>query len=73
MRTVLETGGRIIDLAQIDQTSAAMNEILRELREQYVIGYYPTITLNDDSWHSVQVRVKRPGVKVRARDGYIDY
>ena len=50
-----------------------MNEIVRELREQYVIGYYPTITLNDDSWHSVQVKVKRPGIKVRARDGYIDY
>jgi Ca-activated chloride channel family protein len=73
VRTVAETGGRIIDLAQIEQTSAAMGEIVRELREQYVLGYYPTIALNDDSWHSVQVKVDRPGVRVRTRGGYIDY
>jgi Ca-activated chloride channel family protein len=72
-RTVLETGGRIIDLAQIEQTSSAMNEIVKELRDQYVLGYYPTIVRNDDSWHSVQVKVNRARARVRTRGGYIDY
>ena len=56
---------------------AALNEafagILAELREQYVLGYYPSEDRDDGEWHDVKVRVDRSGVAVRTREGYIDY
>ena len=70
---VVETGGRIVTLQQIEETERAMQEILQELREQYVVGYYPSTGHSDGKWHKVGVRVGRPNLKVRARDGYIDY
>ncbi len=71
--TVLETGGRIVTLASIDQAEAAFREILAELREQYVLGYYPDNALNDGSWHKVTVRLRAAGLRVRTRGGYLDY
>ncbi len=72
-RTVLETGGRIVTLNQIQDAETAFREILEELREQYVLGYYPTISHGDGTWHRVSVRVRRPGLSVRTRGGYVDY
>jgi Ca-activated chloride channel family protein len=71
-RTVSTSGGRVYEIAQIDKASEAFQEILRELREQYVLGYYPDNNRNDGAWHEVQVRVRSPGVRVRARGGYYD-
>jgi Ca-activated chloride channel family protein len=71
--TVVESGGRIITLESVEQAEGAMRDILQELREQYVLGYYPSVSRNDGSWHKVNVRVSRPGNTVRARGGYIDY
>jgi len=69
---VSETGGRIVTLEQIEDAEKAVEEILSELREQYVIGYYPSTGNRSGSWHKVEVRLSRPGVRVRARSGYID-
>ncbi len=65
------SGGRIRDIDRIADAPVAFREILDELREQYVVGYYPSRNLNDGAWHKVRVRV-RGGVRVRARDGYYD-
>lgn len=72
-RTVLASGGRIVTLDRIEETERAMRELLQELREQYVLGYYPSIVRHDGSWHRVDVEVDRSGLQVRARDGYVDY
>lgn len=72
-KTVTETGGRIITLDRIEEAEAAMRGILQELREQYVLGYYPSEIRHDGGWREVDVRVSRPGVRLRHRDGYIDY
>ena len=72
-RTVLETGGRIVTLNRIQDAETAFKDILRELREQYVLGYYPTVSRGDGSWHRVTVRVRRSGLQVRTRGGYVDY
>ncbi len=69
---VEEVGGRVVVLDDIEQTEAAVGEIVTELRQQYVLGYYPTIARGDGSWHKVRVRVDRPGVSVRSRGGYLD-
>ncbi len=72
-RMVLNTGGRIVPIERTEEAAAAFRDILRELREQYVLGYYPTVSRDDGSWHRTQVRVSRDGLAVRSRAGYIDY
>ncbi|MEM7052677.1 MAG: VWA domain-containing protein [Acidobacteriota bacterium] len=71
-RIVDDSGGRVITLDTIDQTAVAVREVLAELREQYVLGFQPTVVRHDGSWRRLSVRVKQPGVRLRSRDGYID-
>ena len=68
-----ESGGRVLVLGDIAGTAAAFTEILSELRDQYVLGYYPSRNLGDGSWHDVRVRVRGRGLKVRTRQGYVDH
>jgi Ca-activated chloride channel family protein len=70
---VAESGGRVLDLQRVDEAESSVGEILDELRDQYVLGYYPLSNRNDGSWHKVRVRVSRPGLRVRTRGGYLDY
>lgn len=72
-KTVVESGGRIVKIQRIGELEHAFASIMKELREQYVIGYYPTEFKKDGRWHAIKVDVKRPGVKVRVREGYVDY
>lgn len=72
-RLVVETGGRIVPISGTERAAEAFGSILQELREQYVLGYYPSINLDDGRWHRVRVQVDRPGLKVRTRGGYVDY
>lgn len=65
------TGGQsyqVRDLRRLDET---LRSIAADLHEQYLLGYSPTrpITLGNE-WRAITVRVKRPGVTVRARTGY---
>ena len=71
-KTVRRSGGQIVALARVEEALDAFRRILDELRGQYVLGYYPTVDRDDGSWHSVEVKVARPGVKLRYRDGYVD-
>jgi len=73
LRVIRESGGRVLTLARIQDAEAAFREILSELREQYVLGYYPTVSSGDGSWHQVRVRVRQAGLQVRARGGYVDF
>jgi Ca-activated chloride channel family protein len=68
------TGGRsflLRDARALEQTLAT---IARELRHQYLIGYTPSapIVRGDREWRSIRVALEtpRPGLRVRARDGY---
>lgn len=73
-QVVEESGGRILAIDELDQAGGVFQEILSELREQYVLGYYPSSNENDGSWHEVKVRVRgySPGA-IRTREGYIDF
>jgi VWFA-related protein len=70
-QAVLESGGRIEDLDDIAGVEPAFRGILAELREQYVLGYYPSAAPHDGRWHEVKVKLRGPG-RVRTRGGYVD-
>jgi Ca-activated chloride channel family protein len=72
-RLVLESGGRIESVERTDQVRGAFESILQELREQYVLGYYPTDLNHDGSWRQVEVQVRGFGNSARVREGYVDF
>jgi len=69
---VRRSGGKVVGVRSVREALPAFEKTLRELREQYVIGYYPTQDLGDGSWHEVEVRANDRSLKVRAREGYLD-
>jgi Ca-activated chloride channel family protein len=71
-KIVRRSGGRVYELESIRQVGAAFGEVLRELREQYALGYYPQTQRNDGSWREVKVSLARSGLRLRVREGYVD-
>ena len=67
------TGGRSVYARGGRGLSDAVQSIARELRYQYLLGYAPGRPLSGGKgeWRSIQVKVNRARVRVRARDGYI--
>jgi Ca-activated chloride channel family protein len=68
---VLGSGGRIADLAGVEEIPATLTALLRELRDQYVLGITPRRTGGRGSWHEVNVDVKG-GLLARTQDGYFE-
>lgn len=65
------TGGRIFFPALGESLDEAFAAILRDLRTQYLVAYYPkNIPLTKDRFHRVGVKVKGNGYHVSARNGY---
>jgi Ca-activated chloride channel homolog len=69
------TGGRSFLLRDARELETTLATIARELRYQYLIGYTPAMPLQrgERQWRSIKVNIKgaRPGLRVRARDGYM--
>ena len=70
--TVVESGGRIVPIDGVEEVEAALTAILTELRNQYVIGYYPSRSRGAGAWHDLEVKVGGPGFTVRAPKGYVE-
>lgn len=70
-RTVTSSGGRIIPVHSTREIAPAFQEILRELRQQYVLGFYPPAGIRGRGWTRISVRVTRPGVEARTAQGYL--
>ena len=47
--------------------------ITRDLSYCYELSFYPSRKKADGKYHKIEVKVKRPGVKLLARKGYLDY
>lgn len=65
-----ETGGRVIQANNAKDTSSAFQQIARELRTQYLLGYTPTNTKLDGTFRKIEVKVRAGNAKVDARRGY---
>src|SRR3954469_7539033 len=69
LRTLAEnTDGRAI--VNRNDIAAGMKQITRDSSAYYLIGYNSVQAPTDGKFHEIKVRVKRPGVQVRARRGY---
>jgi Ca-activated chloride channel homolog len=68
------TGGVAYFPENLSDVEAVCQQVARDIRNQYTLGYYPTNTAKDGSFRTVQVEVVPPkGVgklAVRTRSGY---
>ena len=62
-------GGYYLVNNVLDDMNSIATQIAQELHSQYVIGFVPTQL--DGRLHKLEVRVKRPRLKVRARQSYL--
>jgi VWFA-related protein len=69
-RYVDSTGGDIFYAAGQHSLEEDYTHILEESRNRYTLAYMPSGTDRSKEYHSIEVRVERPGLKVTARDGY---
>jgi Ca-activated chloride channel homolog len=71
LRSLAElTGGLAFFPTVIKDLDPTYEKIAAEIRSQFTLGYLSTNTKLDGSWRKVEIRVTRPGVKVRSRLGY---
>jgi VWFA-related protein len=69
LRTLAEaTDG--LAIVNSNDLAAGLKRAVDDLSSYYLLGYYSTGKL-DGKFHSITVRVKRPGVQVRARRGFL--
>ena len=65
------TGGRVFAPSVGPELDRAFAEILKDLRTQYLLGYYPKdVPPSGNRFHKIEVRVRRPELRVLARNGY---
>jgi VWFA-related protein len=64
-----DTGGRYF--TNLDVFDGAVESVVNENRVYYLLGYTPTNTLADGRFRRIQVKLKRPGLRVLARKGYL--
>ncbi len=65
------TGGRVFTPSIGAELDRAFTDILRELRTQYLVGYYPKdVPPTKDRFHSLKVNVTGRNLRVITRSGY---
>jgi Ca-activated chloride channel family protein len=66
-----ETGGRVFTPSVGAELDTAFDKILRDLRSQYLLGYYPkNIPPSKNRFHRVKIETAKPGLRISARSGY---
>ncbi|HLY18893.1 MAG TPA: VWA domain-containing protein [Bryobacteraceae bacterium] len=67
----LGTGGRVFEPTLGAALDKAFGDIIKDLRTQYLLAYYPKdVPLTKNRFHRLQVRVRRPDLRVTSRNGY---
>jgi VWFA-related protein len=69
MRTLADNtdGFAVLNLNELDR---GLDRIATDMSSYYLLGYNTTNTKPDGRYRTITVRVKQPGVEVRARKGY---
>lgn len=67
------TGGRLFTPTVGAELDQALAEILRDLRTQYLIGYYPkNIPYTKEKFHSIRLDLSRRDLRAVTRSGYYE-
>lgn len=69
-RYARSTGGDTYFVNNVSALSRTYSQVAEEARHQYTLGYVPAGTDRTQNYHSIEVRVRRPGLDVLSRDGY---
>jgi Ca-activated chloride channel family protein len=65
------TGGRVFQPSLGSEMDKAFDQIVRDLRTQYLIGFYPrAVPLTKNRFHTLDLTVRDPALHVVARSGY---
>jgi Ca-activated chloride channel family protein len=64
------TGGQAFFPTALKDLDASYEKVLAEIKSQYQLGYQSTNPARDGAWRKVDIKVKRPDVKLRSRKGY---
>ncbi|HEU0122828.1 MAG TPA: VWA domain-containing protein [Bryobacteraceae bacterium] len=65
------TGGKVFQPTVGAALDRAFDAILRDLRTQYLLGYYPkNVPASRNRFHTVKVDTTTPGLRVQTRSGY---
>ena len=65
------TGGHVFAPTLGTMLDQALSDVLRDLRTQYYIGYYPqNIPLTRERFHRIRLTVDQPELRISARSGY---
>jgi VWFA-related protein len=64
------TGGDIFYASSRDDLERLYSRVSEQARNQYTIAYSAARTDHTQPYHSIEVRVERPGLSLLARDGY---
>jgi Ca-activated chloride channel family protein len=65
-----DTGGRAFFPSDIKSLASVYGQIYDELSSQYTIGYVSKNSRRDGAWRRLVVRVTRPNVQARTKQGY---
>jgi Ca-activated chloride channel family protein len=65
-----KSGGRYISSPGGQALDEAFDEIREELSNQYTLGYRPTNKTRDGHWRKIELKLERPELNARTRDGY---
>ena len=69
LRALAETTGGFA-IVNTNSYNDAFSRVVRENSSYYILGF-STTPQTDGRFHSVEIRVKRPGLQVRSRGGYL--
>jgi VWFA-related protein len=64
------TGGQMLHVKSSAELASTLQRILQEFRSRYILAYTPQ-GVATGGFHALDVRVKRRGLTVKARPGYI--
>jgi VWFA-related protein len=65
-----DTGGRAFFPSDVKILASIYGQIYDELSSQYTIGYTSKNPRRDGAWRRLVVRVARPNVQARTKQGY---
>jgi VWFA-related protein len=69
LRQLAEESGGFASVNRND-FATAFDRIVQDNSSYYALAYYPPSVKRDGKFHRIEVKVKRPGMNVRARRGY---